>query len=115
MLNEVQTFESITKEKRKEGEANVVKAQPSTSSNKNRKRKKKTGGSGKPQGGPTPKKNKSTDHKKSSKEKKPKGQCFHCSVDGHWKRTYNKYLDKLREKRKKGKSDLLYILRSLFS
>ena len=62
LLDELQAFESIVKEKGKEGEANVAEAQPSTSSNKNRKRKKKTRGSGKPQGGPKPKKNKSTNN-----------------------------------------------------
>ena len=37
---------------------------------------------------------------------KPKGKCFHCNQDGHWKRNYKKYLDELK-KNKQGKSDLL--------
>ena len=82
LFNKLQTFESISKEKGKEGEANVAKAQYSSSFNKNRKKKKKTGGSGKPRGGLKPKKNKSNNNK-SSEEKKPKGKCFHCSVDGY--------------------------------
>ena len=32
--------------------------------------------------------------------------CFHCGVEGHWKRNCNKYLSKLKDK-KKGKYDLL--------
>ena len=37
---------------------------------------------------------------------KPKGKCFHYGVEGQWKRNYNKYLSKLKDK-KKGKYDLL--------
>ena len=38
LLNELQSFESISKEKGKEGEANVMEAQPSSSAkNKNKK------------------------------------------------------------------------------
>ena len=40
-------------------------------------------------------------------EPKPKGKCFHCDQDGHWKRNYKKYLDELKMKKKQGKSDLL--------
>ena len=38
--------------------------------------------------------------------KKPKGKCFHCGIDGHWKRNCKKYLEELKQK-KKGKLDLL--------
>ena len=84
----------------------IAEAQPS-SYNKNW--KKKTGGSRFPQGGPKLKKNKNINNKKSSKEKKPKGKCFQCYIDGHWKRNYNKYLEELRDKKKKGKYDLLVL------
>ena len=78
-LNELQTFESILKEK---GEVNVTKAQLSSSSNKNRKRKKRIGGNGKSQGGAKPKKNKNN-KKESSKKTKSKGKCVHCNIDKH--------------------------------
>ena len=42
------------------------------------------------------------------KDKKLKGKCFHCRVEGHWKRNYNKYLSELKDK-KKGKYDLLVL------
>ena len=43
-----------------------------------------------------------------TQRKKPKGKCYHCGVDGHWKRNCNKYLSELKEK-KKGKFDLLVL------
>ena len=51
---------------------------------------------------------KASDNKKGSKEKKPKGKCFHYGVDGHWKRNCNKCLSELKEK-KKGKFDLMVL------
>ena len=46
--------------------------------------------------------------KNNSKEKVPKGKCFHCGVDGHWKRNCSKYLSELKDK-KRGKFDLLVL------
>ena len=51
------------------------------------------------------KENKNTE---TSKKKTPKGTCFHCGEDGHWKRNCPKYLADLKEK-KKGKFDLLVL------
>ena len=36
---------------------------------------------------------------KIKKEKKPKGTCFHCGKDGHWKRNCKAYLESLKEKK----------------
>ena len=48
-------------------------------------------------------------NKKSSKDSKPKGKCFHCNKDGHWKMNCPKYLAELEEKKAPGKYDLLVI------
>ena len=103
LLNELQTFEAISKTKPKEGEANVAEHKPSSfSGSKNKKWKNTQGGSG-----AQPKKGTKCKGKKNNpKDKKPKGNCFHCGVEGHWKRNCNKYLSELKEK-KKGKYDLL--------
>ena len=105
LLNELQTFEAISKTRPKEGEANVAEHKPSSSSgSKNKKRKNTQGGSG-----AQPKKGtKGKGKKNNPKDKKLKGKCFHCGVDGHWKRNYNKYLSELKDK-KKGKYDLLVL------
>ena len=103
LLNELQTFEAISKTRPKEGEANVVEHKPSSSyASKNKKRKNTQVGSG-----AQPKKGTKGKRKKNNpKDKKPKGKCFHCGVEGHWKRNCNKYLSELKDK-KKGKCDLL--------
>ena len=107
LLNELQTFEAISKTRTQKAEANVAETKASSSSNNKKKRKNNKGAStGRPkkkQAAP-----KESDKKKGSKEKKPKGKCFHCGVDGHWKRNCNKYLSELKEK-KKGKFDLLVL------
>ena len=44
---------------------------------------------------------KSGDKKKSSsKVKEPKGKCFHCGAEGHWKRNCKMYLSRLKNKSK---------------
>ena len=103
LLNELQTFKAISKTRPKEGEANVAKYKPSSSyGSKNKKRKNTQGGSG-----AQPKKGtKGKGKKNNPKDKKPKGKCFHCGVEGHWKRNFNKYLSELKDK-KRGKYDLL--------
>ena len=53
-------------------------------------------------------KSKENKNTKTSKKKTPKGTCFHCGEDGHWKRNCPKYLADLKEK-KKGKFDLLVL------
>ena len=106
MLNELQTFETISKMRSKEGEANVAQRRPSSSAGRTNKKKKKksTSGSG---AQPNKRAPKSGEKKKnSSKVKEPKGKCFHCGVEGHWKRNCKKYLSELKNKNK-GKYDLL--------
>ena len=107
LLNELQTFEAISKTRTKKAEENVAETKASSSSNNKKKRKNNKGDSaGRPkkkQAAP-----KASDKMKGSNEKKPKGKCFHCGVDGHWKRNCNKYLSELKDK-KKGKFDLLVL------
>ena len=85
--------------------ANVAKAQ--SSSKKNKKRNKKNEGRNKVANGGKFKKKKNN-----NQDKKPKGKCFHCGLDGHWKRNCKKYLEELKQK-KKGKFDLLVLEASL--
>src|SRR5215813_5416665 len=98
LLNELTIYESMMMDKPKPSfEANVTK------SSKSAKMKKKKN-IGKPKGKAMKKKN-----KKSSKDTKPKGKCFHCGKDGHWKRNCPKYLTELKEKKNSSKYDLLVI------
>ena len=82
LLNELQTFEAISKTRTQNAEANVAETKASSSSNNKKKRKNNKGASaGRPekkQAAP-----KARDKKKGSKEKKPKGKCFHSGIDGH--------------------------------
>ena len=92
----------------KEGEANVAQRKPSSSTGRTKRKKKPIGGSG-----ARPNKAKKTPSssgkkKNNSKDKDPKGKCFHCGVEGHWKRNCAKYLSELKNK-KKGKYDLLVL------
>ena len=106
LLNGLQTFEAISKTRTQKAEANVAETKASSSSNNKKKRKNNKGASeGRPNKQAAPN---ASDKKKGSKEKKPKGKCFHCGVDGHWKRNCNKYLSELKEK-KKGKFDVLVL------
>ncbi|XP_073051409.1 uncharacterized protein [Primulina eburnea] len=96
LLNELQTFEAISIGKVQEGEANVVKVK-SPSSKASLKRKNK----GKGKGAPKKQKNwNGSNGKKKGDTAKPKGKCFHCGIDGHWKRNCPKYLADLKEKKK---------------
>ena len=103
LLNELQTFKAMSKTKPKESEANFVEHKPSSSSCTKNKKWKNTQGGFRAQ----PKKGiKGKGKKNNLKDKKPRGKCFHCGVEGHWKRNCDKYLSELKDK-KKGKYDLL--------
>ena len=107
LLNELQTFEAISKTRTQKAKENVAETKASSSSNNKKKRKNNKGASvGRPKNKQVAPKG--SDKKKGSKEKKSKGKCFHCGVDGHWKRNCNKYLSELKDK-KKGKFDLLVL------
>ena len=96
LLNELQTFEAISKTRPKEGEANVAEHKSSSSSSSKNKKRKNTQGGSRAQ----PKKGtKGKGKKNNPKDKKSKGKCFHCGVEGHWKRNW--------KNKKKGKYDLL--------
>ncbi|KAL5787324.1 hypothetical protein ACOSP7_004273 [Xanthoceras sorbifolium] len=93
LLNELATFEALTKDSKvKTGEANV--AEPSSSSrNKKRKRSaEKAKGKPKPMKAQGKKKGTSTD--------KDKGKYFHCNKVGHWKRNCPQYLEEVAKKKK---------------
>ena len=51
-------------------------------------------------------KSKENKNTKTSKKKTPKGTCFQCGEDGHWKRNCRKYLADLKEK---SKVNLIYL------
>ena len=87
--------------------ANVVSRRPSSSVGRTNKKKKKktTGGSGAQPNKRAPKRGGKKDN---SKDKDPKGKCFHCGVEGHWKRNCKKYLSGLKNK-KQSKYDLLVL------
>ena len=68
----------------------------SSSKNTNKNKKKST----KPKGGVA---------KKKAKEIAPKGTCFHCGKDDHWKRKYKDYLESMKKA-----SDALSTLSMIF-
>ena len=103
VLNDQPPSENVSKDKTEASKASVAKHKASSS--KNKKRKYARDGFGiqservsrrRPKRG------------KNDSNREPKGKCFHCGVDGHWKRNCNKYLSELKEK-KKGKFDLLVL------
>ena len=112
LLNELQIYQSLLKNKGSEVEANVATTSKrrfqkgSTSGNKSVLKNKgiqKKKGKGKGKTPPTT----------TAKGKKPvveKGKCFYCSGDGHWKRNCPKYLaDKKAGKENQGKYDLMVL------
>ena len=97
LLNELTHYESMLVDPRKSNAKENI-----AESSKSAKKKKK--GTRKAKCKAMKKKN-----KKSSKDSKPKGKCFHCDKNGHWKRNCPKYHAELKEKKETGKYDLLVI------
>ncbi|RVW21514.1 Retrovirus-related Pol polyprotein from transposon TNT 1-94 [Vitis vinifera] len=99
LLNELQSYETLIDDKGGKAniaEANAVVGKASSSRNKKKRNVEKSKGQEKIQ-----------KKKRKVVEPKPKGKCFHCNQDGHWKRNCKKYLDELKQKKKQGKLDLL--------
>ncbi|KAL6327213.1 hypothetical protein AAG906_015252 [Vitis piasezkii] len=99
LLNELQSYETLIDDKG--GKANIAEDNAlvgKASSSRNKKKRNVRN-----------QKDKKKIQKKKRKvvEPKPKGKCFHCNQDGHWKRNCKTYLDELKQKKKQGKLDLL--------
>ncbi|RVX12712.1 Retrovirus-related Pol polyprotein from transposon TNT 1-94 [Vitis vinifera] len=97
LLNELQSYETLIDDKGGKAniaEANAVVGKASSSRNKKKRNVRNQ-------------KDKKKIQKKKGKavEPKPKGKCFHCNQDGHWKRNCKKYLDELKQKKKQGASN----------
>ncbi|RVX04672.1 Copia protein [Vitis vinifera] len=97
LLNELQSYETLIDDKGGKtniAEANAVVGKASSSRNKKKRNVRNQ-------------KDKKKIQKKKRKvvEPKPKGKCFHCNQDGHWKRNCKKYLDELKQKKKQGASN----------
>ncbi|WKA05324.1 hypothetical protein VitviT2T_023298 [Vitis vinifera] len=101
LLNELQSYETLIDDKGGKtniAEANAVVGKASSSRNKkkrnvrNQKDKKKI-----------------QKKKRKAVEPKPKRKCFHCNQDGHWKMNCKKYLDELKQKKKQGASNHVFI------
>ncbi|KAA0042865.1 gag/pol protein [Cucumis melo var. makuwa] len=89
LLKELQTFQSLKRQK--EGKANVAHSRRfASSSSGSKKIQKKKAGKGK---GST-----AVAEGKGKAKVAIKGKCFHFNVDGHWKRNCPKYSAKKKEK-----------------
>ncbi|RVW25356.1 Retrovirus-related Pol polyprotein from transposon TNT 1-94 [Vitis vinifera] len=107
LLNELQSYETLIDDKG--GKTNIVEANvvvEKASSSRNKKKRKVRN-----------QKDKKKIQKKKRKvvEPKPKGKCFHCNQDGHWKRNYKKYLDELKQKKKQASNHVCISLKMLES
>ena len=128
LLNELQTFESISGIAKKKGAANVAER---ASSSKAQSKKRKASGSSGTKGGQESKSKRKSSNKDTSKpkekdSKKPKnakeqkqsnnskGKCFHCDGEGHWRRNCPAYLAELAEKKKNGMTDL-HVLEAFYA
>ncbi|XP_062114004.1 uncharacterized protein LOC133825017 [Humulus lupulus] len=94
-----QEYDSLNKIITKDAEANVTKEKPSSSKDKTKKRKKNNYKDKKSKKGKRAPKAKENKNDNKSKRKEPKGKCFHCGVEGHWKRNCKKYICELKKER----------------
>ena len=90
LLNELKDFES-TNSNGKTRKANVDVAESFLT---NKRKKQRIQGKVKPKG-----KNKKTKKNNKGSDQKPKGKCFYCNQEGHWKRNSDKYLNKQKKKK----------------
>ena len=101
LLNELQTFDSISRLGKKIASINISDRPSSLRSHTPKKFPKKKGG----RVAKTDTKVQKPIFKKDAKLlklKDAKGKCFHCQEQGHWKRNSPKYLEELKGKKNQG-------------